>query len=150
MFGLLYFWGIIFEKLPLVNIEWTFSSFFFFLDDLFKLHFLTRCLHFQQKKERKNQFFKYFCRTLLKFEEKIAQIHKHSWLDNLNTQKSELHTNLCWRHSRSQTLSPVPSEQNLWKFIFSNLSSHYLEQFLCFIQITALSLSRFWVIESQL
>ena len=46
------------------------------------------------------------------------QIHKHSCF--LITQKIELHTDHCWRHSRSQTLSQAPSEKSLFKFIIDN------------------------------
>ena len=70
-------------------------------------------------KEKKNQFFKYFWRILIKFEKKVLKIHKHSWqltLINSNTQKFELRTNSCWKHSISETLTPVPSAQK--KFIF--------------------------------
>ena len=54
---------------------------FCFLSDLFKLHFLLDTLdatkhHYWWK----YQFFKYFWRMLLKFEEKNLEIHKHSWL----------------------------------------------------------------------
>lgn len=67
-----------------------------------------------------------------------------------NTQEIELHTNLSWRHSIIRTLSVVPSEQNLWKFIFDNSKSRSLEQFLNFILIFVFSPFRLWVVKSQL
>ena len=71
-------------------------------------------------------------------------------LDNLNTQKTELHTNPYWQYSRNQTLSLVPPEQNLQKFIFDNSKPHCIEQCLCFLVIIALPFFRFSVIGSQL
>lgn len=39
-------------------------------------------------KEKKNQFFKYFWRILIKFEKKVLKIHKHSWLSLTLTLKN--------------------------------------------------------------
>ena len=50
---------------------------FCFFYDLLKLHFFTRCLYFHHHwwwEKGKNQFFNYFWRILLKFEEKILEI----------------------------------------------------------------------------
>ena len=65
--------------------------------------------------------------------------------DNLNTHKIKLHKNRCWWHSRNQTISLVPSEQNFYKFAFNNSNSqdNCLKQIFCFILIIALSLFRF-------
>ena len=88
----------------------TYVSYIFVLD-------VSIFIIIDDEKEWKNQFFKYFLRILIKFEEKNLEIHKHIQLtlDNKSTQKIELYASPCWRHSISQTLSPVPSMQN---FIF--------------------------------
>ena len=124
---------------------------FCFLGDLLKLYFFTRCLYFHHYwswDRGKIQFFYYFWRTLPKFEEKIFEVHKQSWLkitwihkklDSMQNLVEDIRnfTGLFWAkpvHSVTQTLVLLPC----------------LEQILCFILIITSSLFRFWVIDSQL
>ena len=124
---------------------------FCFLGDLLKLYFFTRCLYFHHYwswDRGKIQFFYYFWRTLPKFEEKIFEVHKQSWLkitwihkklDSMQNLVEDIRnfTGLFWAkpvHSVTQTLVLLPC----------------LEQILCFILIITSPLFRFWVIESQL
>ena len=68
------------ENLPLVNNEWTFYPILF---PWWLLHFFiidVSIFNTNEEKEGKNQFFNYFWRMLLKFEEKNLEIHKLSWL----------------------------------------------------------------------
>ena len=71
------------ENLSLRNMKWTFSLFFFSLDDLLQLHFflLGTSIFTTVDKEKEGKVNeKYFWRILLKFEEKILEIHKQCWL----------------------------------------------------------------------
>ena len=67
------------ENLPLLNIELTLILQFYFLDDLLKLSFLTRCLSIYWWKERGT---KVNLSNILKdvTDEKSLEIHKNSWL----------------------------------------------------------------------
>ena len=68
------------ENLPLADIEWTFYQILF---PWWLLHFFiidVSIFNTNEEKEGKNQFFNYFWRMLLKFEEKNLEIHKLSWL----------------------------------------------------------------------
>ena len=120
-------------NLPLVNIEWTFYPIFL----LFVSIFTT-----DEVKEGKNQFFNYFWRMLLKFEEKKFEIHKLNqllitWLlKELKSYKPLLKTFL---------LSKTYVKNDIQKL---ELSLSWTN--LCVIQIIASSLFGFWVIESQL
>ena len=68
------------ENLPLVNNEWTFYPILF---PWWLLHFFiidVSIFNTNEEKEGKNQFFNYFWRMLLKFEEKKFEIQKLSQL----------------------------------------------------------------------
>ena len=71
--------------------------------------FFTRCLYFHYYwwwERRKNQFPKYLWPILLKFEEKILEIHRYSCLSiTWIPQKIDPQTKPCWRHSSNQTAS---------------------------------------------
>ena len=72
-------------------------------------YFFTRCLYFHYYwwwERRKNQFPKYLWPILLKFEEKIVEIHRYSCLSiTWIPQKIDPQTKPCWRHSSNQTAS---------------------------------------------
>ena len=134
------------ENLSLVN-NWTnVLPVLFFFDGLLTLHFFTRCLYFHYywwSERGKNQFFKCFWRILLKFEEKILEIHKQSWL---------LITWILKKSNSMQTLvEDIPKiKLSHWflskTYTFNTWNSHCLEQILCFILIITLSLIRwFWL-----
>ena len=120
-----------FYFLPLLNIEWSFSL-FLFPWWLTYATFFTRCLCFYHKwwwGRGKNQFFKYFLRILIKFEEKVLEIDKHCWLlitwrfKKLNSIQS------LWRHFRNQSTLTTPF---CTKFTFDNSNSPCLEHFLLY------------------
>ena len=73
MFGLLYFWGIIFEKLPLVNIEWTFSSFFFSLMTYLSYIFWLDASIFSRKKREKVNSSSIFVELYLNLRRKLRK-----------------------------------------------------------------------------
>ena len=81
---------------------------FCFFYDLLKLHFFTRCLYFHHSDDEKKE--KINSSTI--FEEFYLNLKRKFW--KFNTQKIELHTKACWRHSKNQTVSLVSSEQNLY------------------------------------
>ena len=68
------------ENLPLVNIEWTFYPILFPWWLLATFSIDVSIFTTDEEKEGKNQFFSYFWKMLLKFEEKNLEIHKLSWL----------------------------------------------------------------------
>ena len=69
------------ENLPLLNIELTLILQFYFLHDLLKLSFLTRCLSIytatDEKKEEQKSTYQIFLKDVT--EEKSLEIHKNSW-----------------------------------------------------------------------
>ena len=80
-------WILIFLRITLTletYLYWTLKELFIqfcVLGDLLKLQFFTRWLYFHhwwRERERKNQFFNYFWKMLLKFEEKKLRIQKLS------------------------------------------------------------------------
>ena len=68
------------ENLPLLNIELTLILQFYFLHDLLKLSFLTRCLSIytatDEKKEEQKSTYQIFLKDVT--EEKSLEIHKNS------------------------------------------------------------------------
>ena len=128
--------------------------------------FFTRWLYFHHywwRERGKNQFSSIFERSYLNLRNlflKIHEIHEQgfvwssiflAFLDFLALlwlsitwilKRFEFHTNLCWRHSRNQTMSILQS------LCINNSNSHCFDQISCFILITALSLFRFWVIKT--
>ena len=89
------------ENLLLLSIELILILQFCFLNDLFKLCFLTRCLSIltttDEKKEEQKSTLQIFLKDVT--EEKNLEIHKHSWLSiiwifkKLNSIKSNCLTN---------------------------------------------------------
>ena len=116
LFGFLYFqvfpwpWKLTFrERLnELVFVSSvTCINFFFLLDTSFSPLLMMR----KREKSILQVFFQDF--TYI-WQENFGDSWTKLTLDNLNTQKTGLHTNPCWRHSKNQTISLVPSEQNLY------------------------------------
>ena len=114
LFGLIYFWGLFWPSKLTFSEHWM-NSFFAFvsLKNYLSYIFLLDASIFtisDDKKDWKNQFFKYFWRIELKFDEKSLEIHKHKWrsitwaIKTLNS-KQTLAENI-----PEVKLSPVPSE----------------------------------------
>ena len=87
----LYFWGFFwYWKLPL----WTLNELFLiscFLVYLLKLHFLTRCLYFFHNPlttKREKSILQVFLKSLLKFDGKFLQMHKHNLFLTTQTLKN--------------------------------------------------------------
>ena len=110
------------ENLPLVNIERTFSL-FLFPWWLTLATFFTRCVYFHHNwwwEKSIESMREKWIKSI--FEGLYVNLRRKFWkfinrtqltVDNLNTQKVKLRINPCWRHSINQTISLVPSEQNL-------------------------------------
>ena len=139
------------ENLPLVNNEWTFYPILF---PWWLLHFFiidVSIFNTNEEKEGKNQFFNYFWRMLLKFEEKNLEIHKLSWLS------------ITWilkKLKSIQTLVKDIPEIKLshWYLLSKTYVKNHIQKpglslswtKLYVIQIIASSLFRFWVIEKSI
>ena len=120
-------------NLPLVNIEWTFYPTFL----LFVSIFTT-----DEVKEGKNQFFNYFWRMLLKFEEKKLKIHKLNQLL------------ITWIGVIQNLVKEIPETKlSHWYLLSKTYIKNHIQRLepslswinLCVIQIIASSLVRFWV-----
>ena len=76
---------------------------FYFLDDLIKIHFFI-FINIDDEKERKFNSSSVFEEFYLNLRKNFGNSWTQVILDNLNTQKVELHTNPCWSY---QTISLV-------------------------------------------
>ena len=132
--------------------EWTFSSFFLvtYLSFIFLLDASTANRNWWQQRGKKSIHQVFLKNFTWVWQKNLANLQTQLTLDNSNTEKIELCTKPRRRNSISRILSPVPWEQNLWKFIFDNWNFYCLEQLLCLILIIGLSSLPFCVIENQL
>ena len=128
LFVFLHFWGFLWylENLLLVNTECTFPVFASLMTYLGYI-FFTRCLYLYHNwwwKRGKDQFFKYFERFCLRLRKSFGNSLTLLTLDNLNTQKNELHTN-SEDISEIKLISLLPSAQNsrliIWTLLVLNI-----------------------------
>ena len=143
LFRFFYFWGFLWylKNLSLVNTEWTFSVFVSLMSYLgytFLLDVSTFTTIDNEKKLKINSSYilKDFTQSWrVSFGNSLALFT----LNNLNTQKIELHTN-------SEDISEITAPF-CTNFIFDNLSSPFLEHFLFDPNNRPAPLIRFWVIK---
>ena len=132
------------ENLPLVNELFIHLC---FLGDLLKLHIFTRAFIFttDEEKEMKNQFFNYFWRMLLKFDDKLI------WLSITWILKKLSSIQTLVEHIPEITLSHwYLLSKTYKKSHYKNRTLIVLKKFVRFPNNHLLFLFGFGVIESQL
>ena len=100
------------------------------------------------EKKEKNQFYKYFWKTLLKVKEKVLEIHRQRWLSiTWILKKIELHKKTEDISEIKLLLVRVSIPSSLQNSYLITRTLRAMKMFY-FILIIALSLFRFWLIES--
>ena len=137
--GLLWFWRLTFSK-HWMNFLSNYVSLVTYLSYIFLLD--GSILTSDEEKEEKIQFFNYFWRMLLKFEEKKLKIHKLNQLL------------ITWIGVIQTLVKEIPETKlSHWYFLSKTYIKNHIQKLepslswinLCVIQIIASSLVRFWV-----
>ena len=124
---------------------------FCFLEEFLRLQFFSKCFYIYHNcwwEKGKNQFYKYFWKTLLKVKEKVLEIHRQRWLSiTWILKKIELHKKTEDISEIKLLLVRVSIPSSLQNSYLITRTLRAMKMFY-FILIIALSLFRFWLIES--